>query len=103
MVQIKPIPRPEGDIASDSSPQMFIATSTSTEFTPKPPSPKFPAPLPPPQIVTSTPVNTTGATGRISGINRKIKEADLLTQCNVCGNPGTTQNLVVLVFFPFFL
>lgn len=95
-IKIKPIPRPDGDIASDSSPQMFVATSTSTEFTPKPPSPKFPAPLPPPpQIVTSTPVNTTGVTGRYSGLNKKIKDADLLTQCNVCSNTGTTQNLVM--------
>lgn len=84
-------------MASESSPQMFVATSTSTEITNTPP-PKFPAPLLPPPVLTSTPVNTTGATGRCSGVNRRSKDADLLTQCNVCDTPGTSQNLVLLVF-----
>ncbi|XP_043284998.1 PHD finger protein 14 isoform X2 [Venturia canescens] len=97
-IKIKPIPRPEGDIASESSPQMFVATSTSTEITSPPPPPVFPAPLPPPPPTPVTPLHTPGSSYNsrlLSGGVKKNKESDLLTQCNVCETPGTPQNLVM--------
>ncbi|XP_012283538.1 PHD finger protein 14 isoform X1 [Orussus abietinus] len=96
-IKIKPIPRPEGEVASESSPQMFVATSTSTEMTPPPPKLASP-PLPPPPVNTpSTPINAPGSSNNSrlsSGNGKKGKEADLLTQCSVCDTPGTNQNLV---------
>lgn len=84
--QIKPIPRPEGDAASESSPQMFVATSTSTEITLPPP------PVPP---VNESPINVSAnSSGRLSTGTKRNKDTDLMTQCNVCDNPGTNQNLV---------
>ncbi|XP_017885770.1 PHD finger protein 14 isoform X4 [Ceratina calcarata] len=99
-IKIKPIPRPEGDAASESSPQMFIATSTSTEIPSLPPLPKLPPPLVPP-----LPSNSTSVTANVSSNNtnsrastgngKKGKDTDLLTHCNVCDMPGTSQNLVM--------
>ncbi|XP_053973736.1 PHD finger protein 14 isoform X1 [Hylaeus volcanicus] len=105
-IKIKPIPRPEGEVASESSPQMFVATSTSTEIT-SPPLPKLPLPPPAlpvpsiqPLISNAAPVtanassNSTG--NRVSTGNAKRgKDTDLLTHCNVCDMPGTSQNLVM--------
>lgn len=83
---------------------MFIATSTSTEITspPPPPPPKLPPPLVPPLVS-----NTASATANVStnstnsrtstGNGKKGKDTDLLTHCNVCDMPGTSQNLVMLV------
>ncbi|XP_066589670.1 PHD finger protein 14 isoform X2 [Prorops nasuta] len=100
-IKIKPIPRPEGDTASESSPQMFVATSTSTEITP-PPAPKLLPPLPASAIASAavaTPVSTMNVNNtstRLSGGNSKRgKDADAMTQCNVCDMPGTNQNLVM--------
>ncbi|KAG7211298.1 hypothetical protein KM043_010597 [Ampulex compressa] len=103
-IKIKPIPRPEGEVASESSPQMFVATSTSTEIT-SPPVPKLPPPLLPPlppPISNTTPnmaVNTVSVnsnSNRITaGNGKRGKDTDLLTQCNVCDTPGTNQNLVM--------
>ncbi|KAK2584691.1 hypothetical protein KPH14_007027 [Odynerus spinipes] len=100
-IKIKPIPRPDGDVASKSSPQMFVATSTSTEITPPPPTLKLlPPPLPPPSTNVAT-VNTSGSSNTNSntrlqtGNVKRGKDADLLTQCNVCDTPGTNQNLVM--------
>lgn len=89
--QIKPIPRPEGDVASESSPQMFVATSTSTEITLPPP------PLPPPAANVPPPVNASvnSSSRWPTGTAKKGKDTDLLTQCNVCDTPGTNQNLVM--------
>ncbi|XP_046610280.1 PHD finger protein 14 isoform X1 [Neodiprion virginianus] len=97
-IKIKPIPRPEGDIASESSPQMFVATSTSTEITPPPPVKLPPPPPPPPPTALSAPTTTPSSSSTnsrlSSGSLKKGKEADLLTQCDVCSMPGTNQNLV---------
>jgi len=89
-MQIKPIRRPEGHIDSESSPQMFVATS-STEITLPPP------PVPPP-AANVPPVNVSvNSSGRLSTGTKKGKDTDLMTQCNVCDTPGTNQNLVMLV------
>ncbi|XP_032670451.1 PHD finger protein 14 isoform X1 [Odontomachus brunneus] len=91
-IKIKPIPRPEGDVASESSPQMFVATSTSTEITLPPPPP-----LPPPAANVPPPVNASvnSSSRWPTGTAKKGKDTDLLTQCNVCDTPGTNQNLVM--------
>ncbi|XP_043682899.1 PHD finger protein 14 isoform X1 [Vespula pensylvanica] len=100
-IKIKPIPRPDGDVASKSSPQMFVATSTSTEITPPPPTLKLlPPPLPPPStnvvtMNTSSNSNVNNNTRLQAGNVKRGKDADLLTQCNVCDTPGTSQNLVM--------
>ncbi|XP_046836094.1 PHD finger protein 14 isoform X2 [Vespa velutina] len=100
-IKIKPIPRPDGDVASKSSPQMFVATSTSTEITPPPPTLKLlPPPLPPPTtnvvtMNTSSNSNVNNNTRLQTGNVKRGKDADLLTQCNVCDTPGTSQNLVM--------
>ncbi|KOX71789.1 PHD finger protein 14 [Melipona quadrifasciata] len=100
-IKIKPIPRPEGDVASESSPQMFVATSTSTEITSPPPLPKLPPPPPvPPLSSNATPVATNVSTNNTSsrtstGNGKRGKDTDLLTHCNVCDMPGTSQNLVM--------
>ncbi|XP_034945211.1 PHD finger protein 14 [Chelonus insularis] len=100
-IKIKPIPRPEGEEASESSPQMFIATSTSTEISP-PPVNNIPTPEPPPIpvipspsiTIQNTPVSSGSYNSRLSS-GKKSKDADLMTQCNVCDMPGTPQNLVM--------
>ncbi|OAD58075.1 PHD finger protein 14, partial [Eufriesea mexicana] len=99
-IKIKPIPRPEGDAASESSPQMFVATSTSTEITSPPPLPKLPLPPVPSLASNTTPVtanvssnNTNSRTS--TGNGKRGKDTDLLTHCNVCDMPGTSQNLVM--------
>ncbi|XP_014614810.1 PREDICTED: PHD finger protein 14 isoform X2 [Polistes canadensis] len=100
-IKIKPIPRPDGDVASKSSPQMFVATSTSTEITPPPPTLKLlPPPLPPPStnvvaMNTTSNINVNNNTRLQAGNVKRGKDADLLTQCNVCDTPGTSQNLVM--------
>lgn len=95
-MQIKPIPRPEGDVASESAPQMFVATSTSTEITTSP-TPKLPPPAVPSPVINISPINTSiNNSNRLStGTVKKGKDTDLLTQCNVCDTPGTNQNLVM--------
>ncbi|XP_078040799.1 PHD finger protein 14 isoform X1 [Augochlora pura] len=98
-IKIKPIPRPEGEIASESSPQMFVATSTSTEITSPPPPKLLPPPAPPvvltPASVTAN-ATTNNASNRAStGNGKRGKDTDLLTHCNVCDMPGTSQNLVM--------
>lgn len=99
--QIKPIPRPEGDVASESSPQMFVATSTSTEITSPPPLPKLPPPPVPSLTSNTAPVTSNASTNNTSrtstGNGKRGKDTDLLTHCNVCDMPGTSQNLVMLV------
>ncbi|XP_031369437.1 PHD finger protein 14 isoform X4 [Apis dorsata] len=98
-IKIKPIPRPEGDVASESSPQMFVATSTSTEITSPPPLPKLPPPSVPSLTSNTTPVTSNASTNNTSrtstGNGKRGKDTDLLTQCNVCDMPGTSQNLVM--------
>ncbi|XP_015175796.1 PREDICTED: PHD finger protein 14 isoform X3 [Polistes dominula] len=101
-IKIKPIPRPDGDAASKSSPQMFVATSTSTEITPPPPTLKLlpPPPLPPPStnvvpMNATSNINVNNNTRLQAGNVKRGKDADLLTQCNVCDTPGTSQNLVM--------
>lgn len=90
-MQIKQIRPPEGHTDSESSPQMFVATS-STEITLPPPPP----PVPPPANV--PPVNVSvNSSGRLSTGTKRGKDTDLMTQCNVCDTPGTNQNLVMLV------
>ncbi|XP_015606365.1 PHD finger protein 14 isoform X2 [Cephus cinctus] len=94
-IKIKPIPRPEGEMASESSPQMFVATSTSTEISPPPPTPKLPPPLLPPPVPSEPAIPSSSTNPRLSsGNGKKGKETELLTQCNVCDTPGTIQNLV---------
>ncbi|XP_071860236.1 PHD finger protein 14 isoform X4 [Bombus fervidus] len=100
-IKIKPIPRPEGDVASESSPQMFVATSTSTEITSPPPLPKLPPPPPVPPLPSNTVpvtanVSTNNTNSRTStGNGKRGKDTDLLTHCNVCDMSGTSQNLVM--------
>lgn len=94
-------------MASESCPQMFVATSTSTEITTPVSTHIFPTPAPPPppplppaaMIVQGSPLVVVGTSGslRLSSGGKKAKEADLLTQCNVCDMPGTPQNLVMFV------
>ncbi|OXU19059.1 hypothetical protein TSAR_008441 [Trichomalopsis sarcophagae] len=105
-IKIKPIPLPEGEVPSDSHPQLFVASSTSTEITP--PKPKL-HPLPPPAptpstsqlpgstipVVLNTPPVTTSTTNRGSTGGRKSKDADLVSQCTVCSTIGTNQNSVI--------
>ncbi|XP_018361450.1 PREDICTED: PHD finger protein 14 isoform X2 [Trachymyrmex cornetzi] len=87
-IKIKPIRRPEGHTDSESSPQMFVATS-STEITLPPP------PVPPP-AANVPPVNVSvNSSGRLSTGTKRGKDTDLMTQCNVCDTPGTNQNLVM--------
>ncbi|KAH0554882.1 hypothetical protein KQX54_013616 [Cotesia glomerata] len=117
-IKIKPIPRPEGSEVSDSSPQMFVATSTSTEITTPPPPPPpalvfpVPVPVPPPPpppvpqtsptppapIIINNPITpvvvNTSSNSRLSS-GKKVKDAELLTHCTVCGSTGTSQNIVM--------
>ncbi|XP_074114675.1 PHD finger protein 14 [Cotesia typhae] len=117
-IKIKPIPRPEGSEVSDSSPQMFVATSTSTEITTPPPPPPpahvFPVPVPvppppPPPVPQTSPtppvpmilnnpitpvVVNTSSNSRLS-LGKKVKDAELITHCTVCGSTGTSQNIVM--------
>ncbi|KAK0095862.1 hypothetical protein PV326_007195 [Microctonus aethiopoides] len=117
-IKIKPIPRPDGDVASDSSPQMFVATSTSTEITTPPTTivHMFPTPTVVPSsqsmnlssienyptvttAVTTVPSTVIGSSlsgnSRLSLSGKKTKEMDLLTQCHVCDGSGSGQNLVM--------
>lgn len=94
-MQIKPIRRPEGHTDSESSPQMFVATS-STEIT-------LPPPLVPPPVANVPPVNVSvNSSGRLSTGSKRGKDTDLMTQCNVCDTPGTNQNLVMLVLQKYY-
>ncbi|XP_058796321.1 PHD finger protein 14 isoform X2 [Phymastichus coffea] len=104
-IKIKPIPLPEGEVATNATPQLFVASSTSTEITP--PKPKL-QPLPPPAPTPSTsfqvasllgtpPTTNANATNanRLSSGSRKNKDADLVTQCTICNTLGTNQNCVM--------
>ncbi|XP_067012108.2 PHD finger protein 14 isoform X2 [Anabrus simplex] len=73
-IKIKPIPMPSGECSSLAGAQMFVATS-STETTPVMSGPR-----------------TSG--GRLSSGPKKGKEVDVMTKCDVCGEPGNNQNLV---------
>lgn len=70
---------PVGEGASSSGPQMFVATS-STETIPTTPSP----------IV----ARARTSSGRVSSGNKKVKDADIMTKCDVCSAPGSNENLV---------
>lgn len=82
---------------------MFVATSTSTEITSPPLLPKLPPPPVPPLTANTPPTTTNVPTNNTSsrtstGNGKRGKDTDLLTQCNVCDMPGTSQNLVMLVY-----
>ncbi|XP_014473701.1 PREDICTED: PHD finger protein 14 isoform X3 [Dinoponera quadriceps] len=95
-IKIKPIPRPEGEVASESSPQMFVATSTSTEITlPPPPLPPPAASVPPPPPPPPVNASVNSSSRWPTGTAKRGKDTDLLTQCKVCDTPGTNQNLVM--------
>lgn len=70
---------PVGEGSSLSGPQMFVATS-STETMPTTPSPII--------------ARARTSSGRISSGNKKAKEMDVMTKCDVCNGPGSNQNLV---------
>lgn len=70
---------PSGEGASSSGPQMFIATST-TDTIPTTPSP----------IVARAQTSS----GRVSSGNKKGKDTDVMTKCDVCSTPGSNENLV---------
>ncbi|KAJ8667179.1 hypothetical protein QAD02_008841 [Eretmocerus hayati] len=104
-IKIKPIPMPEGEVASETNPQLFVASSTSTEMTTTPTKQQ---PLPPPAVMSpyqqslaisahSTPLSSapTNSNRTSSGSNRKSKDADFVSQCIVCSTLGTLQNLVM--------
>ncbi|XP_023721232.1 PHD finger protein 14 isoform X2 [Cryptotermes secundus] len=77
-IKIKPIPMPVGEGASSSGPQMFVATSsTETISTPSP-------------IV----ARARTSSGRVSSGNKKAKDTDIMTKCDVCSAPGSNENLV---------
>lgn len=104
---------------------MFVATSTSTEITTPPPPPPpahvFPVPVPvppppPPPVPQTSPtppvpmiinnpitpvVVNTSSNSRLSS-GKKVKDAELLTHCTVCGSTGTSQNIVMLVINYYF-
>lgn len=80
---------------------MFVATSTSTEITSPPPLPKLPPPPVPSLTSNTTSVTSNASTNNTSrtstGNGKRGKDTDLLTQCNVCDMPGSSQNLVMSV------
>lgn len=111
---------PAGEVASESNPQLFVASSTTTEFTPlKIPQVQHPSkfqhllpPAAPIQLTQTTtppghPVQNSNssfnspaptdlsATRRLSSGGRKPKDADLVADCTVCKTIGTYQNSVM--------
>ncbi|KAK7862502.1 hypothetical protein R5R35_005924 [Gryllus longicercus] len=80
-IKIKPIPMPSGETTSMADAQMFVATS-STET---------------PSVSATTAVisQPRQSSGRLSSLaSKKGKEVDIMTKCDVCGQPGSNQNLV---------
>nr|CAD7462474.1 unnamed protein product [Timema tahoe] len=76
-IKIKPIPMPVGEGSMSGGPQMFIATS-STETT----------------VITPPTHIARPRTSRLSSGSKKPKEPESMTKCDVCGEPGSNQNLV---------
>lgn len=81
-IKIKPIPMPSGQTTTMADAQMFVATS-STE-------------APSVSAMHSVPSHPRSSSGRLSSgsLGKKNKEVDIMTHCDVCGQPGTNQNLV---------
>ncbi|XP_046982478.1 PHD finger protein 14 isoform X2 [Schistocerca americana] len=101
-IKIKPIPLPPGEVASPTgAQQMFVATSSTETFAvTSPPQPTVAAIVAHQQAEVqrrssgASSVTGGGGAGPGSANRRGRGDADVMTRCDVCGGPGSNQNLV---------